>query len=257
MDWLARSLALRADPSRVLPGCRAIISLAYPYPSRKPATPDGFTVSRYSQPKEPDYHHRLRGLAGELAGAVRDTFAGSKTRVCVDSAPILERSFAVASGVGFMAKNNMVIVPGHGSYCFLAEILTTAELPIPEVEPVRNQCGSCTRCIDACPSGALEGPYRLDASRCLSYWSIERKGILPGDAGRAMGDCFLGCDVCQEVCPLNEGTSGREICLPRTEILLGMEETAFERTFGRTAFARVGLHRLKANIEAVVDNRSR
>ena len=124
-----------------------------------PAT--GFTAARYCEPLEKDYHLRLKRRAREISALIRARHPGSRSRVCVDSAPLLERSFAYASGIGFIGKNNMLIVPGHGSYLFLAEVLTTAPIPVPARGPMESLCGPCTRCVEACPTGALEGPFRL------------------------------------------------------------------------------------------------
>lgn len=251
MGWLSRNMKLREDPGRLLEGCRTVISLAHPYCSEKPSTPDGFFVARYAEPQKEDYHRRLRGLAQELAKEMRGGYPGSKTRVCIDSAPILERSFAYSSGIGFMGKNNMLIIPGHGSYLFLVEILVTVLLTAPGSEPMPNQCGSCNLCIDACPTGALEGPYSLDASKCLSYLTIERGEAVNREIGQKMGRSFFGCDICQEVCPFNVGGGPERPALPSTDEILGMEEEDFRDFFGKTALARAGLERLKSNIRAV------
>ena len=251
MSWLARNMGAREDPSRVLEGCKTIISLAYPYPSQKPGTPDGFAVSRYSQPTEEDYHHRLKRLCKNLTRMLEDMYPASHSRPCVDSAPILEKSFACASGVGFIGKNNMLIIPGYGSYFYLAEILTTAPLEFSSVEPMENQCGHCTLCIDSCPTHALEKPFYLDASKCLSYLTIEYKGTVSGENGKKMGDCFFGCDRCQEACPFNEGEISRRISMPPTDEFLGMEEEDFKEMYGKTVFSRAGLEKLRTNIQAI------
>jgi len=251
MAWLERHQALREKPGKLLDGCQTVISLAYPYASKKPSTPDGFTTARYTEPKKTDYHNRLRLLAQRLAHSIVQWYPGSKTRVCVDSAPILERSFACASGIGFMGKNNMLIIPGYGSYFFLVEILTTAFLSVSDNEPMENQCGSCSRCVDACPTGALDGPFSIDASRCLSYLTIEYRGDVSKEVGRKMGNCFFGCDTCQEACPFNEEKSSRDLCLPSTAEMLRMKPRDFEEKFGTTAFARAGLEKVQGNIRAV------
>jgi epoxyqueuosine reductase len=254
MTWLERRIALREDPSRIVDGCKAIISLAYPYPFKRPATPDGFFVSRYATPSVPDYHARLKKLCGGLIEVIKGRHRGSFHRICVDSAPVLERGLACASGIGFIGKNNMFIIPGYGSYVYLAEIFTTAPLEFPHVTPMQNQCGSCTLCVDACPTGALEKPFSLDASRCLSYLSIECKEGLPGSLASKIGRCFFGCDRCQEACPFNGGNVSAEISLPLTEELLGMEKEDFRKKYGRTALGRAGLEKLKANIRAARAN---
>ncbi len=251
MAWLERNLDLMANPGGLLNGCRTVISLAYPYSRRKPCTPDGFTASRYTEPKKADYHYRLRKLARKLSRRILEQFPETKTRICVDSAPILERSFAYASGIGFVGKNNMLIIPGYGSFFFLVEILTTALLPFQELVPMENRCRSCTNCMDACPTGALEKDFSLNASRCLSYLSIEYPNALNSKTGDLMGDCFFGCDVCQEVCPFNEEVFPRELALPSTDEILDMDGKVFEDKFGHTAFARAGFEKVKSNIRAV------
>ena len=248
MGWMGRHLDLRKNPARLLEGCQTVISLAYPYSQKKPCTPEGFSAGRYSEPHKTDYHDRLKKLAKILERAVKQQYPGAKTRVCVDSAPILERSFAYSSGIGFIGKNNMLIIPGYGSFLFLAEILTTASIQYPEAEFMESLCGSCTKCIDACPTGALEAPYSVNASRCLSYLTIEKSGTINDDTGRKMGNCFFGCDVCQEVCPLNEVDKSKAEILPSINAILNMNDEAFKETFGKTAFARAGLSKIKENI---------
>jgi epoxyqueuosine reductase len=251
MSWLERNMDIREDPSRLLGGCRTVITLAYPYPSRKPRTIDGFTVSRYSQPGELDYHVRLKDLCGALLSDVKDAYPESHSRVCVDSAPLLERSYGCSAGVGFVGKNNMLIIPGYGSYFYLAEILTTVPIDTPSVEIIENRCGSCTLCVESCPTGALEKPFYLDASKCLSYLSIEDKREIDRKTSIRMGDCFFGCDRCQEVCPFNEEEDSTQIFLPSTGEFLEMEDDEFKKRFGNTAFARAGLEKLKMNIQGV------
>jgi epoxyqueuosine reductase len=251
MDWLKRSGEVREDPKRLLEGCKTIISLAYPYPSQKVSTEDGYTVSRYAQPTQEDYHFHLKRLSKELTGIIEQMDLRSRVRVCVDSAPILEKSFASVGGIGFIGKNNMLIIPGYGSYFFLAEILTTTPMKLPKVKAMENQCGDCTRCLDACPTGALEKPFYLDAAKCLSYLTIEHKEPLKDIYARHMGDCFFGCDRCQEACPFNEDEASTKVLLPSTEALLRMDEDLFRGKFGKTAFARAGLEKIKANIKAM------
>ncbi len=252
MNWIGRHLDLRENPGKLLRGCQTVISLAFPYSSiSRPCTPDGFTTARYTEPNKTDYHDRLKKLAQRLAHSIAEQYPGSKIRVCVDSAPILERSFAYASGMGFIGKNNTFIIPGYGSYVFLAEILTTVLLPLLKTNPMEIGCGSCTRCVDACPTGALGSPFSLDASKCLSYLTVEHRGAIDREAGRRMGNCFFGCDVCQEVCPFNEGEASRDALLPSTDEILRMEEKDFKMRFGASTFGRAGLKKIKSNIEAV------
>ncbi len=251
LHWMENHLDLRADPKRLLEGCRTVISLAYPYASKKPATSDGFTVARYAEPQKADYHDRLRKMGRELAGMLKDQDSASETRVCVDSAPVLERSFAYASGIGFIGKNNTLILPGYGSYLFLVEILTTTYLPQSANEPIADQCGSCNRCLISCPTGALEAPFSLNVNRCLSYLTIEYPGEIPDSVGPEMGTCFLGCDICQEVCPHNSQPSITDTILPSTKEILSMEKQRFLAQWGKTALKRPGLNRLKRNIRRI------
>jgi len=251
MNYLKRNIDIRRDPSGLFKGLKTVISLAYPYPAKKPSTPDGYTASRYSTPQEEDYHLRLRRLGNQLCALITEIFPESKSRVCVDSAPILERSFAEMSGIGFIGKNNMLIVPGYGSYCFLVEILTTAQFLIPSFEAPENECGPCTKCIDMCPTGALKAPFYIDVSKCLSYLTIEAKGAVDKETGEKMGNTFFGCDACQEVCPFNEKESG-VVALPSTKEILAMTDIDFKKIFGKTAFERAGVEKLKKNIKAIL-----
>ena len=196
MSWLERNMGVRENPSDLLSGCSVIISLAYPYPGEKPETPDGFTLARYSTPFQDDYHIRLRKKCRELCKFIESRYRESRSRILVDSAPLLERSFAYASGIGFIGKNNMLIMPDYGSYFFLSEILTTAQIEVPAAAPRGDLCGTCSKCVDACPTGALRGPYDFDSSKCLSYLTIECREPVSTSMGRHMNRCFLGCDIC-------------------------------------------------------------
>jgi epoxyqueuosine reductase len=253
MAWLERHAELRKNPSFLLEDCRTVISLAYPYSPDRPGTPDGLGVSRYSEPDKGDYHKRLRILCNKLVAVIKEIYRGCDVRVCIDSAPILERSFAYLSGIGFIGKNNMLIMPGYGSYFYLAEILTTAEIDVAPSEPIETLCGSCTLCMDSCPCGALETPFCLDAARCLSYLTIEKNGPVDAETGGKMGDCFLGCDRCQEVCPYNEKGGGMDIILPSSAELLNMDEESFKKRFGKSALARAGFEKIKSNIRAIIN----
>lgn len=250
MAWLEKNLHLREDPSKLLDGCQTILSLAYPYSNTRHETKDGYCVARYADPSKEDYHFRLKALGEDLSGWIQKAFPGSRTKVCVDSAPILEKSFAWQAGMGFMGKNTLMIIPGHGSYFFLVEVLTTAPLQIPTVRTVPDSCGACCLCMEACPTGALEEPYRLNAAKCLAYLTIEFKGEMALASGRKMGKCFLGCDKCQEACPHNQGTPAVQMTMPSTDEILQMEEGQFRRRFGRTSLARPGMEKIKSNLRA-------
>jgi epoxyqueuosine reductase len=250
MTWLERNLDVREDPSKLLEGCQTIISLAYPYPNARHETEDGYRVARYADPSRDDYHFLLKKLGEDLSGWIQKHYPGSRARVCVDSSPILEKSIAWQSGLGFIGKHTLLVIPGYGSYFFLLEVLTTAQLQYPAIEPTSDMCGACTACMDACPTGALEKPYHLNASKCLAYLTIEHKGAISPDLGPDMGRCFLGCDRCQEACPFNNGVITTNVTMPTAGEILRMREEDFKMSFGRTSLARPGMEKIKSNLRA-------
>lgn len=250
MAWLERNLDVRADPSKLLEGCQTIISLAYPYPNARHETEDGFRVARYADPSKEDYHFRLKELGDDLSGWIQKACPESRARVCVDSSPILEKSIAWQCGIGFIGKNTLVGIPGYGSYFFLVEIVTTAALQYPTAEPMADQCGSCSRCMEACPTGALEKPYHLNASKCLAYLTIEHKGDIGPALGPALKKTFLGCDQCQEACPFNKSAPLISVSMPASDAIVQMGEEDFRTRFGRTSLARPGRDKIKSNLRA-------
>ncbi|MGE5838374.1 MAG: epoxyqueuosine reductase, partial [Deltaproteobacteria bacterium] len=170
--------------------------------------------------------------------------------ICVDSSPILEKSVAWQSGLGFIGKNTLLVIPGYGSYLFLVEILTNAPLQFSLVEPMPDQCGACTACMEACPTGALEEPYHVNARKCLAYLTIEHKGDIRPELGPGMKRCFLGCDQCQEACPHNKRALMPGVTMPASDALLDMGEEDFKKRFGRTSLARPGMDKIKSNLRA-------
>lgn len=250
MTWLERNPEVRENPSRLLEGCRTVVSLSYPQPDTRHETEDGYGVARYADPSQEDYHLRLKKLGDDLSGWIQTRYPGSLSRVCVDSSPILEKSIAWQCGLGFIGKNTLLLIPGYGSYFFLVEILTTASMLYPVLEPMENRCGSCTACMDACPTGALEKPYHLNASKCLAYLTIEHKGDVSPALGPEMKRCFLGCDTCQEACPHNKGIPTAEASMPSSDEILHMGKEDFKERFGRTSLARPGMEKIKSNLRA-------
>jgi epoxyqueuosine reductase len=250
MTWLERNPEVREDPSKLLEGCQTIISLAYPYPNARHETEDGYWVARYADPSREDYHFRLKELGEALSRVIQNDYPGSRARVCVDSTPILEKSIAWQSGLGFIGKNTLLVIPGYGSYFYLVEILTTAPLQYPVIEPVPDSCGACTACMEACPTGALEKPFHLNASKCLAYLTIEQKGGISPALRPEMKKCFLGCDRCQEACPFNEGALTTNVSMPSADEILYMGEEDFKNRFGRTSLARPGMEKIKSNLRA-------
>lgn len=197
MDWLADRVETRLDPRRLVPGARSVICLAdrVPTPPRSPAGGEG-RVARYAQIS--DYHKVVKKRLFGLADALREDWPGHHFRVCVDTAPLLEREHAHRAGLGWRGKHTLLLNRDAGSHLLLGEIVTT--LPLPADEAETDHCGSCTRCIDACPTDAIT-PYAVDARRCISYLTIEHRSAIDPAFHDAMGDWLFGCDVCQDVCP--------------------------------------------------------
>lgn len=205
MQYLAteRSLSMRAAPARLLPSARSIISLAMPYPppSNVESPAGEGRVAAYAQGV--DYHEivpeRLRML-----GRTIDLLAGRRLqhRVYVDTGPILEREIASRAGLGWIGRNSMLIHPAIGSFFFLAFLLTELELP-PDPPFAFDRCGTCDRCLKACPTGCILPDRTIDSGRCISYWTIEHRGPIPSDVRARIGRWVFGCDICQMVCPWN------------------------------------------------------
>ncbi|MBS0656665.1 MAG: tRNA epoxyqueuosine(34) reductase QueG [Verrucomicrobia bacterium] len=198
--WLERSRAKRSDPELVLPGVRSVVVLAMSYWQGGPNSAAGQgRIARYAWGD--DYHELIAERLERLAKVLAE--AGGAQRCYVDTGPILERSFAAEAGVGWQGKSTMLLSRELGTWFFLAEILTTLELPADP--PAAAHCGKCTRCLDACPTAAIspERPFRLEARRCLSYLTIEHKGSIPVEFRAALGDRIYGCDDCLDACPWN------------------------------------------------------
>jgi len=201
MEWMRRSMEKRLDPNRVLPGVRTLVLLSLGYGPQDPPTPAALSgeVSCYAWGE--DYHGIAGGMAGELAAQIRDRF-GARAIEYVDTGPLLERLWAARSGVGWIGKNSLVLNRERGSFFFLAVILT--DLEIATDEPALDQCGACTSCIEACPTGAIVEERTVDSRRCLSYHTIELRGSFPDEFREALGVRLFGCDDCQTACPWNQ-----------------------------------------------------
>ena len=211
MKYMENYRDIRLNPSGLLEGARSVISVALNYYPEKKQLPDAPRVAYYAYGK--DYHivmkEKLRKLWDYIATLLpmpgtrpQESSTFPAARVFTDSAPILERYWAWRAGLGWIGRNTNLIIPGKGSYFFLGEIVTT--LSVEEYDtPQPNRCGNCRRCLDACPTGALERSGRLNACKCLSYLTIEHKGNIPPELAACLGNRLYGCDTCQEVCPWN------------------------------------------------------
>ena len=272
MAYLAapEHVAQRADLRAVLATAQSLIVVALAYQRADPVPADALLrgrIARYARGE--DYHlvmrDRLVVLADRLASALGRPVA---SRPCVDSAPVLEREWAERGGLGFVAKNTMVIAPGIGSYVVLGELLVDAELaPTAPSEPPRARCGSCRSCLDACPTQAFVDAYVLDARRCISYLTIEHHGEIPRELRASIGTWVFGCDVCQEVCPFNAGAGpsedqvdpllrprSLEHALPDLVALAAKGANQLRQLVKRTALRRVPRDALLRNVAVALGN---
>jgi len=268
--WLARHEPLRADPASLLEGVRSIVMLASDYSTRPPlepaaaadhAAPSGRgRVSRYAWGD--DYHDLLRARVNSLAGWLTARVPGSRGRGVVDSAPLAERDFAWLAGLGWFGKNTMLISPTAGSFFFLSAMLTDVVLPA-DTPLETDHCGSCTACLEACPTGALVEPRLLDASRCISTLTIEDRGPITPELRRGLGEWVFGCDICQDVCPWNRhaplvGESAFEPRLGEETLdlaeLLSLDEAAFRRRFAGSPLVRAKRHGLARSAAIALGN---
>lgn len=193
--------ALRTDPQQLLRGAQSVIVIAVNYYREKPVTPvDHGRIARYAWGR--DYHKVLKKLLKQLQAFLEKNWPDHQHKICVDSAPLLEKAFAEQAGIGFYGKNTTLISSEFGSFILLGEIITT--LPLEADTPRVGTCGSCTRCLDACPTTALIAPGKMDARRCISYLTLESKSPIPEDLSGPTANLIAGCDICQEVCPYNK-----------------------------------------------------
>ena len=266
MHYLARedTVAKRADPRLILEDCRRIISLAMPYKppqtSLEPAPQGKGRISAYAATR--DYHQIIWEKLARLETFIRcETREELPLKFYVDTGPILERAYALTAGLGAIGKNSNLLIQGTGSYFFLAEILT--DLPLPVDPPyTRDLCGSCRRCIDACPTGCILPNRTIDATRCISYLTIENKGAIPDILKSQLGDWIFGCDVCQIVCPHNSRATEKNKTLEARLLpefmdlidLFSYDEAMFTAQFGETPLSRTGRRGILRNAALVLGN---
>jgi epoxyqueuosine reductase len=283
MDYLKRrdeaGELLRRSARVAMPWARSVVVCAFPYnaggpTSLAPAAVTSGWIARYAWLGRPDgsgtdYHdellRRLRSVEAGLAGQVE----GVQTRCFVDTGPLLERDFAARAGIGWTGKNTCTLNQKLGSWFLLAVIVTSLEMPAEQVAllPAPDRCGSCTRCLDACPTGALVAPRQMDASLCIAYLTIEKKGDIPADLREPMGRQVFGCDICQEVCPWNSDRPGRapiaamdglqirdELINPELAWLAALDGPAFRREFKGTPLERTKLRRIHRNTAIAMGN---
>jgi epoxyqueuosine reductase len=259
-DWADRGLAgemryltdrradVRSDPQNLLPGVRSVVCVGMHYGDDLP-TPG---IARYANGE--DYHTVVRRRLEELAARLGQ-FAEFQWRACVDTAPLLERSFARQAGLGWIGKNTCLINQEQGSYFLLGELLTTLEIE-PDTPPP-DRCGTCTRCIDACPTTAIvpspQGRYELDARLCISYFTIELRGPVPEQHRAAVGSNVFGCDICQDVCPWNRHEAHASDEAPLAE-LAALTPEEFRNRYRHTAVSRTKYSGFLRNVATAMGN---
>ena len=257
MSYMERNFDKRLDTTKLVENSKSVISLTYNYYPKKVLKSDStFKVSKYAYGK--DYHVVLKNKLKQLLNIMKDKFGSFQGRVFVDSAPILERAWAKKSGLGWIGKNTNLINKQSGSFFFLAEIIVDLELNYDNT--TTDHCGSCTACIDACPTNAIYEPYKLDASRCISYYTIELKESFSSNLSSDFKDWIFGCDICQDVCPWNRFSKANDEVLFETipEISnfnktdwIDLTEETFKKVFKESPIKRSKFKGLKRNINYV------
>ena len=263
MGWMAERVDQRGDPAALWPEARSVVSLGMSYaPESDPlatlARPDRGNISVYARHR--DYHDVVKGKLKHLAQFMVSRF-GPEVKVFVDTAPVMEKPLAREAGLGWQGKHTNLVSRRHGSWLFLGEIYTTLNLP-PDA-PHADRCGSCTRCMTACPTDAFPAPYKLDATRCISYLTIEHRGPIPVEFRVAMGNRVYGCDDCLAACPWNRfARTAREAKLrarddltaPALAELGALDEAGFRARFAGSPIKRVGRDRFARNVAIAIGN---
>jgi epoxyqueuosine reductase len=262
MRYMENHFDKRLDPRLLVPGAKSVVSLAFNYyPEPSDLEGEGRPrVARYAYGA--DYHRVVKDRLFELLDSLRSAVGPVEGRCFVDSAPVMERAWAERSGLGWVGKNSLILRKNSGSYFFLAELVLDCDL-VPDL-PVADHCGSCTRCVDACPTQAIIAPKVVDSGRCISHATIELHGALPRDMAESLNPWVFGCDICQEVCPWNRHSTPHQEpqFAPGSWISWTIEdweqasEAAFAEAFGRSAAARTGLERIQRNVSAAFGDQS-
>ena len=258
MGYLERNFDKRLDPQKLVPGAKSVISLTYNYfPKKKILNENSFIISKYAYGK--DYHFIIKDKLKALFNLLKKEIGNIEGRVFVDSAPIHERAWAKISGLGWIGKNSLLLNKKMGSYFFLAEIVCDLDLEYDST--ISDHCGTCTKCIDACPTDAITQAQVVDANRCISYLTIENKNEIPKELSKSFNNYIFGCDICQDVCPWNKfSTSHNEKeFLPKEELSKmskkdwqELTHETFNKIFKNSAVKRTKFQGLKRNIKAIL-----
>ena len=261
MEYMSRNRGKRLDPRLLVGNAKTIIVVLHNYfTTEKQSDPRAPVVARYAFGK--DYHQVIRRKLQLLLQFIREIKPGCSGRVFTDSAPVLERAWAYRAGLGWIGRNSCLISPLHGSFVFIGEVILDTEMPFDREITVADRCGSCTRCIDTCPTGAIISPKTIDARLCISYQTIEKKGLPDAGLRGRFANRVFGCDICQEVCPWNRKASGHhETEFLPSPALLGltpdewaqMDQVLFDRLFTGTPVQRTGFEKLKNNLDFLLE----
>ena len=256
MSYMERNFDMRLDPTKIVEGAKSVISLTYNYYTEKTYKDSNFKISKYAYGD--DYHFVIKNKLKDLFEYIKEKTGDINGRVFVDSAPVLERAWAKKSGLGWIGKNTNLISKKNGSFFFLCEIILDLELEYDHIET--DHCGTCTACIDACPTNAIVEPYVVDGTRCISYYTIELKNNIPDYAKNTYDDWIFGCDICQDVCPWNRFSkphkeplfnSDDEFLSMNKNDWIEMTKETFNKVFKNSAIKRAGFDGIKRNIEFI------
>jgi epoxyqueuosine reductase len=256
MKYMENYFDKRLDPRKLVDGARSVISLLYNYFPEQALPDSSLKISKYAYGK--DYHYVIKDKMKELMNFITETVGEVHGRAFVDSAPVLDKVWAKRSGLGWIGKNSNLVTTQQGSFLFIAELIIDLELEYDLA--IEDYCGTCTRCIDACPTEAIVNPYVVDGSKCISYFTIELKKEIPDDVKGKFEGWTFGCDICQDVCPWNRFSKAHreEQFEPIHELLQMTEqdwteitEDVFKKIFSNSAVKRTGYKGLKRNLEFV------
>ena len=255
MSYMERNFDKRMDTTKLVEGSKSVISLLYNYyPNQQIDNKKNFKISKYAYGR--DYHYIIKDKLKKLFDEIRNEVGHINGRVFVDSAPILEKAWAKKSGLGWIGKNTNLISKKSGSFFFIAEIIVDLELNYDD--QIKDHCGSCTACIDACPTNALYEPYKIDASKCISYFTIELKENLPEELNEDFKNWIFGCDICQDVCPWNKFSKSNDEPLLKVKDerknfskkdWIELTNEVFEFAFNDSPLNRTKYQGLKRNIK--------
>ena len=257
MGYMENYFDKRIDPRLLVPGAKSVVSLLLNYyPEEQSLSEGSHKISKYAYGQ--DYHFVIKDKLKTFMKSIHEEVGEVSGRVFVDSAPVLDKAWARESGIGWMGKHSNLINREMGSFFFIAELILDLELELDT--PIKDYCGDCTACIDACPTDAIYEPYKVDGSKCISYFTIELKSSIPTDMSGQFEDWVFGCDICQDVCPWNKFSKKHSEPLfnPKPELLNmsssdweEITEEVFDQLFERSAITRTKIEGLKRNIKFI------